>query len=1090
MASDSNVGGAIEATSIELPSGDEGARTPTTPTGSDENVQPQQELGLTSTPAQGLTSHLLNFLSNASNEKLGACLVGLGAATYFVFGRIGLVLIGIVVGVALHATWEGNSGDEAAKARETRRRREVALDVVERVLDWRDKRRGDSDSTKLGVELNAGATKPLDFSGFGPETAAALSGLADAVIRDYVKYTIPENVFPLIIYLNYAYRWWYTPILPSEQSFPDTCRQTLTAFIISVSSHLSRKRPADTFLEFVTNSSSIVIVFLNELSNMLSATSSFQMSPAELVSNYIENNPDSSLANVVDARQQQKKLEMVAEDILQHFLEPKAYDCQPVRIFLREILAGVVLEMSIKSCSKPEFINEWIVYLLEGGEPEIMNVIDAGVGRATGGGDDIADSRSAVEKGHLRRLSKAEEAMEEAMMEARRLSQLIAEEEAKKNKSEQSSSFESAGTGLSENQESPSLVSPLKTVSDAITDPSYPRSAPLELASVSQADPLQLAESNSISDSPTPSSFTSFDQIVPAHRPTALHTQQTNSIPKPEPLPTTLYNANISIFDDSDPSDKSVLRNKPSVDYLIQIEPALSAQLGWMIVRKYADFETLHEVLRRISKVAGVQAFVLEHSELPSWRGQTRSAVRSALEKYLTDSLRYRPLAESEGMKRFLEKEQASGSGLPAAGGKGGFPGIGWPNPAAFETMGKGMLDVLSSAPKGAAEGGKALFGGVSGVLGGVTSLGHKKSTPGPNVTATGKSRSSSSISLPRTDIMLSESSGCSKSRESQESCGNELPAVQQLAKTPLVENHPRTADPGPDRNNRFAVPARTPPSPEAPLNGKPGKGPSTGQAALETPLSSQISETDGILDLSHLPPPPSDIQDDYDSPAQTPKSSRSRENLSTSRLSDSTTTTTLSGPSPTLTPAPSTTSTDVNTSAPSRPQRTPATPLTEEETQIAVELLFAIINELYTLSSAWNIRRTLLTAAKTFLLRPGNPNLEAIRQLLQGSVIDANTSDPGIAFHIRKLRENCLPTEEELGKWPAEMTEEEKGRLMGRARKLLVERGMPKALESVMGTAASREALGKVFDCLQVQEIRRSVVFGLLLQGVRAVTQ
>jgi hypothetical protein len=205
MATDSNVGDAVEATSSEIPSGDEGARTPTTPTGSDENVQPRRELDLTSTSSQDLVSHLLDFLSNASNEKLGACLVGLGATTYFVFGRIGLVLIGIVVGVALHATWEGNnggSGDGTAKAREARRRREVALDIVGRVLDWRDKKRDDSDSATHEVELKAGAIKPLDFSGFAPETAAALNGLTDAVIRDYVKYTTSKDMSPLTRYLN------------------------------------------------------------------------------------------------------------------------------------------------------------------------------------------------------------------------------------------------------------------------------------------------------------------------------------------------------------------------------------------------------------------------------------------------------------------------------------------------------------------------------------------------------------------------------------------------------------------------------------------------------------------------------------------------------------------------------------------------------------------------------------------------------------------------------------------------------------------------------------------------------------------------
>jgi hypothetical protein len=52
------------------------------------------------------------------------------------------------------------------------------------------------------------------------------------------------------------------------------------------------------------------------------------------------------------------------------------------------------------------------------------------------------------------------------------------------------------------------------------------------------------------------------------------------------------------------------------------------------------------------------------------------------------------------------------------------------------------------------------------------------------------------------------------------------------------------------------------------------------------------------------------------------------------------------------------------------------------------------------------------------------------------------------------------------------------------------VERGMPAALTSVMGAAASGEALGRVFDCLQVEGVGRGVVFGVLLQALRAVVQ
>ena len=122
-------------------------------------------------------------------------------------------------------------------------------------------------------------------------------------------------------------------------------------------------------------------------------------------------------------------------------------------------------------------------------------------------------------------------------------------------------------------------------------------------------------------------------------------------------------------------------------------------------------------------------------------------------------------------------------------------------------------------------------------------------------------------------------------------------------------------------------------------------------------------------------------------------------------------------------------------------------------------------------------------------MLRPGNPSLASIQSLLQDSVIVSNTSDASIAAHLRKLRENALPTEEELKTWPSEMTPDEKERLRIKARKLLVEKGMPAALTGVMGQAATGDALGKIFDCLQVEELARGLMFGLLLQGVRAMT-
>ena len=149
------------------------------------------------TTLQTLVDRILHFVSHASNETLGACVVGLCASTYFVLGRIGLILIGVVAGIALHATWEGTRGASEdkleAREKEGSRRKELGLDVVNRVWKWRgsgdDTNGGAGPEDKQEVKLYSGKT--LDFTGFDPETAGALEIFTGAVIRDYVKYGEP-----------------------------------------------------------------------------------------------------------------------------------------------------------------------------------------------------------------------------------------------------------------------------------------------------------------------------------------------------------------------------------------------------------------------------------------------------------------------------------------------------------------------------------------------------------------------------------------------------------------------------------------------------------------------------------------------------------------------------------------------------------------------------------------------------------------------------------------------------------------------------------------------------------------------------------
>ena len=135
---------------------------------------------------------ILEFLSTANNETLIACFVGLGAITYVILGRLGLVLIGIAGGVVLHATWEGKNEDtvdDLLNVEKKRRKQETSLEAIQRILEWKSDKRpteeGDGPASDLDVLLSA--KKPLDFTNFQPATCAALTGFVDAVIRDYVK---------------------------------------------------------------------------------------------------------------------------------------------------------------------------------------------------------------------------------------------------------------------------------------------------------------------------------------------------------------------------------------------------------------------------------------------------------------------------------------------------------------------------------------------------------------------------------------------------------------------------------------------------------------------------------------------------------------------------------------------------------------------------------------------------------------------------------------------------------------------------------------------------------------------------------------
>jgi hypothetical protein len=200
MDSPSTSNPAVRAT-IEDAAGN-GPRTSEATTGT-----PSKRLTQSSSSSEKLTSlttTTLQFLANASSEKLGACAIGLCASTYLILGRVGLVLIGAVGGVVLHATWE-SSGDERGGPQNSihpslSKRREVGLEVAKRVLDWRDENKpAGNEDAQVEEAQSEGLTAPrrLDLSGFKSETGAALTNLVDAIIRDYVQCVLSQALSAL-----------------------------------------------------------------------------------------------------------------------------------------------------------------------------------------------------------------------------------------------------------------------------------------------------------------------------------------------------------------------------------------------------------------------------------------------------------------------------------------------------------------------------------------------------------------------------------------------------------------------------------------------------------------------------------------------------------------------------------------------------------------------------------------------------------------------------------------------------------------------------------------------------------------------------
>lgn len=149
---------------------------------------PSEETASPGSQSQSQSQSLLNsiffLLSDAKPPTLVAIAGGVVAILYLFLGKLSLLLIGVVSGVVLHAWWEDfeHAGDGSNEGTTKRKRRELGIEVANRLLDWKKVR----SRTSLMFDNLGPKQCPRDYSSFEPKTATALTRFTDAIIGSYV----------------------------------------------------------------------------------------------------------------------------------------------------------------------------------------------------------------------------------------------------------------------------------------------------------------------------------------------------------------------------------------------------------------------------------------------------------------------------------------------------------------------------------------------------------------------------------------------------------------------------------------------------------------------------------------------------------------------------------------------------------------------------------------------------------------------------------------------------------------------------------------------------------------------------------------
>jgi Sorting nexin C terminal/PXA domain/PX domain len=391
------------------------------------------------------------------------------------------------------------------------------------------------------------------------------------------------------------------------------------------------------------SASSTLIVFFREL-----RAASLESESVNGVLDYLRDNPESALAQMVDEKFQQEKLRHLATRLLSSFARKSDWDCDSGRLFTREMLAMQVLNLAATSCSTSSYINWYIVETFK--EVREQGTILSNDSRAKEAEEAMAQAvAEAAEMTRLLELEKGQHALEE--LQGGDIPTPLLHEPPNVERVIEVSSNEVPVIEMPVIEEQLHVEPPKTTFAALLQDNYYTppkRTNATDLPSPTHRSQLDITEQVAEKLTESPSESVSPRGFTPS-------TDSLSRISADEPHYETLQRASISLMDlSSEAGSGKPIRQRNALLYMITIEPHGGRVPGWVSIKQFSDFEALHEVLRRLANLAGLQGFP---TELPEWKGRSYQALAEDLEAYLKTALSSKQLSDSEAMKRFFGKE-------------------------------------------------------------------------------------------------------------------------------------------------------------------------------------------------------------------------------------------------------------------------------------------------------------------------------------------------------------------------------------------------------------------------------------------------